>query len=131
MKHTISIALFLSLAACTSPRSVIFNVESEQPAIVEVGGIAVCDSTPCEIELKCMKSSFDASEAPYLSIVDVQAVPMRTGGKKRDVAYSQNKRVNPCQIESGKRGTLKFNMSLVPVSPVEQQNITIRHEKGE
>jgi hypothetical protein len=122
MRRILFAVSLLALPACTTPRFVKFRVESVQPALVEVGGVSVCDRTPCEIQLKCNKDPMTGYDSDWASQTIVTAVPAGEPAKGAEL-YTQPKQVNACAVQRGETGALRFDLRMRPVAPVERREV--------
>lgn len=122
MKNILLMLSLLLLAGCTHSKLVYFDVETDPPgAVIESGGVSLCDSTPCTIEMKCKKNWLSGSHKSHG--VELTVVPKRglASDPKKPVSVI-SKSVDPCKADGGKQ-KLYFNMLLEQTTPVNRYDI--------
>jgi hypothetical protein len=104
--------LALVLVGCASTR--IVTVTSTAPAQIDMDGMTVCETTPCEIALRC--------NDPYM-----WQAPNSLSATPKEKGMVQQRSLNACQVPTGSR--VNFEMGLTYQAPVQRQEITIKDKR--
>lgn len=122
MKRLILVSIVLTGVGCATSRKVIFSAEATPvKAMIEVNGVTLCDSTPCEITLQCSEqwvglANSSTGLAPTSGEYRVVASPLEKPQPPQRY-YTSIKFVNPCQVMRGMKPALNFRMDIEPIVP--------------
>lgn len=115
---------FFCLVGCATTRDVTFHATSSPvKASIDVDGVTVCESTPCQFYLRCAERwvglmNSPTGRAPTSGTYTVVAVP--TEAYKENNVYSSTRTIDPCRVLEGKQPELLFRLDLEPVAPTQK-----------
>lgn len=109
-----------ALCGCSHVVPVRFQVDSDpQGAVIERNGVAICDSTPCTIELGCRVRSVSAKfKSPLVQLDAIPRASMQGSGA------IISKSVDPCSAYYGEQ-KIFFGMGAEKVHTTER--VEVRH----